>query len=318
MIANPTGSLSPQLAGYIGIALAAYSNEAPYLPNTGTGQTLMSEAWLNASSSGMNDTSRDILGWVYEEKINAFTMRTRFPTLAGQALTAINPNIIQPIITASQNGELFCQPPHVTVDIAALCAALFTNEPFSILSSQVNYPIEWCHSPDDPTIPLAFTQFFLLAPLDEQASVTAFAPPVESLTPRGDHGDGERFCEVAIAAHVARNPSILQATPINETEAGEDCPVPIDLGLDNYDDDYVTNNTTDDATSNATNTTTHVPTSIPTAMPTVTASPTAEPVTGSPSFEPSTLSPSSATYWTNSILIAGLNLIMAIPLMTFF
>lgn len=57
--------------GFWAFAAAAYSNDAQFLVNEGTGQTLLSPEWVHP----VDDPSKDVLSWIFDEKVDAATLR---------------------------------------------------------------------------------------------------------------------------------------------------------------------------------------------------------------------------------------------------
>ena len=163
----------------------SYSNEVPFLRNTGTGQVVLSEAYRTG-----NETN--VLSWLYEEKVDRFTLMSRFPKQVPELLQAIDAPVLQGIGTASAAGMPWCTGDFT--DPPVLCQTLLENSPISFLPglAAAGVPMESCHSPDDEVIPIEMTQFFL-APFADP-----YVPPVDILAPQGRHGLAHILCASAI------------------------------------------------------------------------------------------------------------------------
>lgn len=175
----------------------------------------MSPSWLAS-----NDTSQDVLGWIFDEKIDRAEASERFPKNATIVSSALNPAMFGPIASAGSTSTL-CQSPHATAEITALCGALFLNEPSSVLD-QVSYPLQWCHSPEDATVPLVFSELFLVAL--GKPNIYQYDPVYDFLAPRGGHVQGGLMCAAGVPTYLARNDSILEVTPIMTDSSGQVCP----------------------------------------------------------------------------------------------
>uniref|UniRef100_A0A7S3L2L2 Uncharacterized protein n=1 Tax=Amphora coffeiformis TaxID=265554 RepID=A0A7S3L2L2_9STRA len=178
-------------AGFWALVAAAYSNEAPFLQNTGTGQTLLSMAFTNP-----DDPTHDILEWIFDEKITAVELKTRYPRVGHDFLATVNPALFAPIGTSTRAGASFCDPPFLTAETDVLCAALLQNSPVTVLDELNDFPIEWCHSPGDQTVPFFSTQAFLLAA--HKPNVEPYKATLPFLRPFGGHGMGQILCSAAV------------------------------------------------------------------------------------------------------------------------
>ena len=86
-------------------------------------------------------------------------------------------------------GQPWCTG-NFTEPTPAMCQTLIGNSPVTYLPGLLaaGVPLEWCHSPDDQTIPLLTTQLFL-APYSLQ-----YIPSVSVLTPKGVYGMAHLLC----------------------------------------------------------------------------------------------------------------------------
>ena len=192
-----------------------------------------------------NNPSQNVLDWVFAKPSHQHTqkqidtdnildfspdVRVRYPKAGSAFLETVNPAIFAPIGTSartalSQNNQnqsspfssllLFCDTPFVTSETIALCRALRDNSPTSILHL-IRNPLEWCHSPDDQTVPFLSTRLYLLDQSRNTTSTTvptiqAYEPSLPFLQPRGGHGLGQILCSAAVPTYLARNPDFAQA-----------------------------------------------------------------------------------------------------------
>ena len=198
-------------AGFWALAAAAYSNEAPFLTNTGTGQRLLSPAFTNPA-----DPTHDILEWIFEEKITALELKTRYPRVGHDFLETVNPALFAPIGTSARaGGASFCDPAFLTAETNALCAALLENSPMTVLDQLNDFPIEWCHSPDDQTVPFFSTRVFLLAA--DKPNVVPYRATLPFMQPFGGHGMGQILCAAAVPTFLAANLDLTEE-PIESTD----------------------------------------------------------------------------------------------------
>ena len=196
--------------GFWAFAAAAYSNDAPYLDNAGTDQTMLSPAWIHPE----NDPSKDVLSWVFDEKVDATTLRARYPTAAADFLQSVNSEMFGPIVSAAQSGALMCYPPFVTPEIEHLCEAARRNSPVSAWD-QVHHPVQYCHSPDDDIVPRLMTDAFLVGAITGAGGTAMeYQAPLDYLKPRGSHTFGQMFCNAAVPTFLSQTSAFLEVEPI--------------------------------------------------------------------------------------------------------
>ena len=174
---------------------ASFSNEVDFLPNNGSGETMLSAKVVEAMDP-------DILGWIFEEAVTSETLQTRMFAYQGQDFLDLFPTEVQQgIVAASAAEQPWCIPPYNQPE--ALCTALLTNSPALYLqTSQESFTLEWCHSPDDQTVPFLFTQVFLL--LLGKSNVQPYVPPLDALQPRGAHFQSHFICASALSVYLSR------------------------------------------------------------------------------------------------------------------
>lgn len=191
-VSNAVPPLSAALLAYLG---ASYSNAVDFLGNTGTGETLL-------SAQVVDEMDPDILGWIFEEKVDSPTLVGRMSAYQGQDFLDLFPvEVQQGIAEASAAESPWCVPPDNQPQ--ALCGALATNSPSSRMQTNDEpYTLEWCHSPDDLTVPFLGTQLFLL--LLGKPNVQPFVPPLDDLQPRGSHVLSHFICGSALPVFLSR------------------------------------------------------------------------------------------------------------------
>lgn len=200
--------------GFWAFAAASYSNEAPFLSNTGTGQKVLSAEYTDPA-----DPEKNVIGWIFDEKIDGFELRTRYPKVGQEFLATINPALFAPIAASAQAGTLFCDPNFVTPDTAAICVAVHENSPVAVFDQINDYPLEWCHSPEDATIPFLLTQIFLLQL--GKPNVVAYEPLYPFMAPTGNHLIGQILCSAAVPTFLNNNADFLMVSPLKENRSGK-------------------------------------------------------------------------------------------------
>ena len=207
-MASPPGAmLDASTAAFFAFAAASLSNEAPYLENTGTGQVVLSEEYLDI-----------VLGWIFEEEVTALELRNLFPLERNAFLATVNPNLFGPIIDASAvPGAIWCDEAYITPNTDALCATITSNSATEAFDLINDYPLQWCHSPDDDVIPWILT-FFGLAQLGKP-NVTPYMPTLPFLEPQGSHGVGGAFCMATVPSYLQDNPEFLLPVEVEDSSS---------------------------------------------------------------------------------------------------
>lgn len=203
-------TLAATKVGRWAFAAAAYSNDAPFLANEGTSQTLLPPEWIHP----VDDPSKDVLSWIFDEKVDGAPLRARYPQTSAEFLQSVNFHLSDPIIDASQAGSFLCNPPFVTPETEALCEASINNSRVSVFRD-VHHPVQYCHSAEDTVVPRIMTDGFLVGPIiEEGGTAMEYKAPLEYLTPRGSHIQAKMFCSAAIPTFLSENSSFLDIVPI--------------------------------------------------------------------------------------------------------
>ena len=182
--------------GFFGFSAAAYSNEAPFLQNTGSGQIVLSDEYRD-----------EIVAWIFDEKITASELRSRYPRQGAEFLATVNPDLFGPIIAAATSGGFFCDAPYITPNTDALCAAIVANSAKTFFDQINDYPFQWCHSPEDQTIPLGLTLLDLVSL--GKPNVVPYVPALPFLQPFGGHELSGVMCHAAVPTFLQDNPDFL-------------------------------------------------------------------------------------------------------------
>ena len=212
LLSNPNATISALAAGLYSFVAAAYSNEAPFLENTGTGQTFLSSTVINTT-----DPEIDLLGWLFEEKVSDEVYLERVPKLSSELLSFLNPNLFGPVAAAGATAH-FCQQQFVTSETQFLCEAFELNSPTAIIND-ITFPMEWCHSVEDDIVPYLLS----VLTLPNKPNIQQYQPPYPFLAPQGTHGEGFLFCVATINGFLDGS-SIVQNTPILTDTDGGSCP----------------------------------------------------------------------------------------------
>lgn len=205
-----TNFLTPSVSGFFAFFLASYSNDVPFLPTSGTNQTIMSPTYANAS---------DLFSWFLDEKLSYDELTATVPLKYGDYIPAVNPLIQPAALSAGLNGSM-CLPPYVTDDISVMCTTLEENSPYRY-GLEITYPLEICHSPNDDVVPYALGQLMLSA----TPTAKMYEPVEDFLAPRGGHVDTVSVCAIGLSSYYKANQDLLLTpVPIENDNAGNTCP----------------------------------------------------------------------------------------------
>lgn len=212
ILQNPNATLQVSLSLYVTLVQGAYSNEMPFLRNSGTNETLLSEEWRLSM-----DTATDLLTWLYVDKLLLNELIPLLATDGESFLSSINPATFPAIAAAGAVGS-FCDPQFASTDVLVICQTLTENSAFTAVPS-VAHPIQRCHSPGDNIIPPFFSALFLPS---AAPNINTYTAAYDFMEPRGDHGTGFIFCNAALPT-LLLNHGILNQRLIESNNDGGLC-----------------------------------------------------------------------------------------------
>ena len=127
----------PQFAARIG---NAYSSTNGDLVNTGKGQEMASNEFLNP-----NDEAKNVVAWA-TAGLNFTELLDYMPQMMNDV---INPAFVDMVLSSFEAGNTDpCNSEFKTDDVDLLCQALIDND-ISELVENINHQTVICHSPDD-------------------------------------------------------------------------------------------------------------------------------------------------------------------------
>ena len=164
--------------------------------------------------------SVDFFRWYFEDKLPHDELTTfLLPITHGTMANVFNPAVVPAIIAAGPTGDM-CADEFRTEGMDLLCAALVENSAY-IYGGQVDFPVELCHSPDDTTIPLALSSFYVAT----IPNYTWYDPVEDFLAPVGSHAAGNHWCAgIATASYYMAYADDLEALAIPQDDGGAVCP----------------------------------------------------------------------------------------------
>jgi hypothetical protein len=207
---NPNATLQVSLSLYITLVQGAYSNEMPFLRNSGTNETLLSEEWRFSM-----DTATDLLTWLYVDKLLLNELIPLLATDGETFLSSINPATFPAIAAAGAVGS-FCDPQFASTDVLVICQTLTENSAFTAVPS-VAHPIQRCHSPGDNIIPPFFSALFLPS---AAPNINTYTAAYDFMEPRGDHGTGFIFCNAALPTLLLNHGILNQGLIESDNDGG--------------------------------------------------------------------------------------------------
>jgi len=205
------------LLAFVAFIAAAYSNEnADFLPNAGTNQTLASPEFLDDQ-----DPFKDVRDWFFgEDALSVDELIARLPL--DDFASLLHPNYLALVAAAAADGNMASLPcvDYTSDETSLLCQALLENSAVPILQT-AEFPVQWCHSEEDEVV--SYTISELLIPTDRD-NIQQYDPPLESLAPRGSHGTANQLCNSAIAHFFTTDDGNFNAmVPITENTQGDTC-----------------------------------------------------------------------------------------------